>query len=356
MPDKILITGAAGFLGSHLADALLAQGHEVRGVDNLLGGSEENVPDKVEFKRIDARDIATMKEIMEGVTLVYHCAAAPHEGLSVFSPNLVTEHTYNSTVSTATAAIIRGVKRLVNCSSMARYGYGQSLPFTEEMPARPVDPYGVSKYAAEMIIESLSRAHGLEYVHAVPHNIIGPRQKYDDPYRNVAAIMINLMLQGRQPVIYGDGNQLRSFSYVADVVSPLVNMGFQDNVVGEVINIGPDEQFTSIRQLAEIIGGLIGFSPVRPIYVTDRPMEVKTAYCSADKARRLLDYRTTVDLVSALSEMIAYIRAEGPRPFRYHLPLEIVNEKTPMTWKHQTLNNGINDRADQRAGVKIQSK
>lgn len=334
---NILITGVAGFLGSHLADALLEKGHSVRGVDNFLGGSEENVPAGVEFKRLDARDFDAMKEFLRGVEVVYHCAAAPHEGLSVFSPNLVTQHTFNSAVATSSAAVAAGVRRIVNCSSMARYGTGVTLPFTEDLVPRPVDPYGVAKYAAELTIEALGHAHGLEYVHAVPHNIIGSRQRYDDPFRNVAAIMVNLMLQGRQPIIYGDGEQRRSFSFIRDIVDSLMKMGFQDNVVGEVINIGPDDEFVTINELARTIADIMGFKPLEPQYVGDRPLEVKFAYCSAEKSRKLLNYQTTATLRQGLEEMIVFIREKGARPFRYHLPVELITAKTPATWKTRML-------------------
>src|SRR3989338_5910123 len=268
--SKILITGVAGFLGSHLADWLIRDGHKVVGVDNLLGGYEDNVSNDVEFYKDDSRDFDKMKSLTKGVDIVYHCAAAPHEGLSVFSPNIITEHTYNSTVATVSAAVINSVKRVVFCSSMARYGEQERLPFTEDMAPKPKDPYGVAKYAAELVTESLCRAHGLEYVHAIPHNIIGPRQKYDDPYRNVASIMINLMLQGRQPIIYGDGEQKLCFSFVSDCLYCLKEMGLRDNVSGETINIGPDENLVSINQLAETIAKILDF-PLDPIYLPGRP-------------------------------------------------------------------------------------
>ncbi len=331
--SKILITGVAGFLGSHLADRLLQHGHKIVGVDNMLGGYIENVPSEVEFHHIDARDFEKMRSLMKNVEVVYHCAAAPHEGLSVFSPNLITAHTYNSTVATVSAAVAERVRRVVFCSSMARYGEQPKHPFTEDMLPKPKDPYGIAKYAAELVTESLCKAHGVEYVHAVPHNIIGPRQKYDDPYRNVASIMINLMLQGRQPIIYGDGEQERAFSFVADVVDPMVRMGFLPHIAGEVINVGPDEEFTTINELARRIARIIGFAPLRPVYVADRPMEVKRATCSADKARAFLGYKTTHTLDQGLAKMAAWIKQMGPKPFQYHLSLEIINERTPKTWK-----------------------
>jgi UDP-glucose 4-epimerase len=231
------------------------------------------------------------------------------------------------------AAIAAGVRRIVFCSSMARYGTN-TVPFTEDMPTRPQDPYGIGKVAAEMMLRNLCQVHGTEHVVAVPHNIYGPRQVYDDPYRAVPAIMINLMLQGRQPFIYGDGTQRRSFSYVSDVVGCLARLGFDPDVVGETFNIGPDEEFVTVLHLAETIARLLRFD-LRPVFVPDRPQEVHLATCSADKARARLSYFTRVSLEEGLAHQIAYVRARGPRPFRYSVPLEIQNEHTPRTWSER---------------------
>src|SRR4051812_11135473 len=173
--QKVFITGVAGFLGSHLADKMLSMGHEVIGCDNLLGGYRDNVPEGVEFYEADCQDLDKMKELLKGVDVLYHCAAAPHEGLSVFTPHLITLHTYNSTVSVVTAAIHNKVRRVVFCSSMSRYGHQGTDGgiFTEDMQRAPVDPYGVAKAASEAFIEVMSEAHGIEYVIAVPHNIFG---------------------------------------------------------------------------------------------------------------------------------------------------------------------------------------
>ena len=208
------------------------------------------------------------------------------------------------------------------------------LPFTEDMICKQQDPYGISKLAAEQILHNLCDVHGMELVVAVPHNIIGPRQKYDDPYRNVASIMINLMLQGRQPIIYGDGSQKRCFSFVQDDIACLKKLAFQENVVGETINIGPDEEFVTINQLAETIAKLLDFD-LNPIYLPGRPQEVKLATCSADKARKLLGYKTQYTLEQGIEEMIDYIRNRGVKPFEYHLPIEIVNEKCPKAWSQR---------------------
>jgi len=331
---RIFITGVAGFLGSHLADAMIADGHKVLGCDNLIGGYLDNVPDDVEFYQIDCNFLNTMNKLLKDVDIVYHTACTAYEGLSVFSPHLVCQNTYMNTSSVASAAISQGVERFVYCSSMARYGTQDKVPFTEDMLPKPQDPYGISKLASEQLLQCLSKVHGMEIVIVVPHNIIGPRQKYDDPYRNVASIMINMMLQGRQPIIYGDGRQKRCFSSVADDIACLKKAAFQSGLAGEIINIGPDEEFVTINELAGTIAALLDFK-LKPIYMPDRPQEVKLATCSADKARRLLGYHTEYSLERGLSEMIDYIRQRGSKRFRYHLDIEIINDFTPKTWSQK---------------------
>ncbi|MBA3341153.1 MAG: NAD-dependent epimerase/dehydratase family protein [Gemmatimonadaceae bacterium] len=327
---KFFVTGAAGFLGSHLADAFIAGNHQVVGCDNMIGGDLQNLPEGIEFEQADCGDLAAMKRLTKDVDVVFHCAAIATEGLSVFSPALIGQHVYHNTASVLAAAATNNVKRFVHCSSMARYGNGP-VPFVEDQPLEPVDPYGIAKYASELLVRNVCETHGVEYVIAVPHNIIGPKQKYDDPYRNVASIMINRMLQGKQPVIYGDGGQKRCFSFVQDCVNPLIKMGTLPHVAGETINIGPDEEYISILELASVIAELLSFS-LDPIMVPDRPREVRYATCSADKARRLLDYETTVSLREGLQSIVDWISAHGTKPFAYHLPIEIESPLVPETW------------------------
>ena len=333
MPKKIFITGVAGFLGSYIADEMLSKGHKVIGCDNLTGGYLDNVSPKVEFYQYDCNFLNSMVKITKNVDVIYHCAATAYEGLSVFSPYFITKNVYQITASIMSAAIQNNVKRFVFTSSMARYGTNK-VPFTEDMEPRPQDPYAIGKYASEILIKNLAQTHGIEYVIAVPHNIIGPRQKYDDPYRNVASIMINLMLQGRQPIIYGEGSQKRCFSFVQDCIQCLEKLAFQKNVVGQVINIGPDEEFITINQLAQTIADLLDFK-LKPKYFPDRPQEVKLATCSAEKARKMLGYKTEYTLKMGLQEMIDYIQKRGVKPFKYHIDLEIINSKTPVTWKNK---------------------
>ena len=274
-----------------------------------------------------------MKKIIKGTDILCHAAAYAHEGLSSFSPVLISNNNVTGSVSVFTAAIINKVKRIVYCSSMARYG-SIKIPFREDDELKPVDPYGVSKVAAENILKILSKTHNVEYNIAVPHNIIGPRQKYDDPYRNVVSIMINLMLQKRNPIIYGDGNQKRTFSDIDDCIYCLDKLLTDPNIVSQVVNIGPDEEYTSINELYRMLSNKLKFN-LEPRYLEDRPNEVKEATCSADKARKILGYKTKVSLDDSLNKIISYISQKGPKNFKYNYPLEINNERTPLSWKEK---------------------
>ena len=332
---KILITGVAGFLGSHLAEKLLKLGHHIVGIDNMVGGYEDNVLKEIEFHKVDCCDFEKIKSIMKNVEIVYHCAATAHEGLSVFSPFEISKNNYLASVSIFSAAINEKVKRIIFCSSMARYG-DQKTPFDENMKTKPVDPYAISKVAAEEVLKNLCDLNNIEWVIAVPHNIIGPRQIYDDPYRNVVSIFLNRMLQGKAPIIYGDGEQKRCFSDIDDCITCIDKMILDKNVKNQVINIGPDEEFVTINELSNLISNKLKFNQP-PIYVTDRPLEVKHAYCSSDKARKLLNYKTKIPLSKSIDKIIHFIKTKGTMDFDYNFDLEINNKRTPKTWKNKLI-------------------
>ena len=330
----IFITGIAGFLGANLADYYLRKNFKVSGCDNLIGGDINNIDtNKIDFHKINCEDLSLMTKAMKNVDVVCHAAAYAHEGLSSFSPTLIAANNVTGSTSVFTAAIINKVKRIVFCSSMARYG-NIPTPFKESDPINPVDPYGVSKVAAENILKILSNTHNIEYNIAVPHNIIGPKQKYDDPYRNVASIMINLMLQDREPIIYGNGEQKRSFSDIEDCIYCLDKLITDKSIKSEIVNIGPDEEFITINKLYSLISNKIKFNKTA-IYKPDRPNEVKYATCSADKARKILGYKTSVSLDQSIDRLIDYIKINGPKKFQYNYKLEIINEKTPKTWSEK---------------------
>ena len=333
---KIFITGIAGFLGGHIAENLLEKGYEVSGCDNLIGGYIDNVPEQAEFFQVDAIYLNQMKKMTKDTDVIIHTACTAYEGLSVFSPYLVGQNTYQISMSTFTAAAQNNVEKVINCSSMARYGQQEKSPFTEDMLPMPQDPYGIAKLASEETLKVLSEVHNFDFVNLVPHNIIGPRQKYDDPYRNVVSIMINRILQNKPPIIYGDGEQIRCFSDIDDVVNPLVNSIFNEQAVGETINVGPDEDAISIKNLAFKILKVLN-SNLEPMFVPERPQEVKLAHCSADKARKLLDYQTSTTLDKSIEKIADWIIEKGSKQFRYHLDIEILNDMTPNTWKDKLI-------------------
>lgn len=333
---RVFITGVAGFLGSHLAKKMHELGWTVSGNDNFLGSDHSNLFPFVNFMEIDCCDLNKMGKALKNVDLLFHCAATAHEGLSVFSPTFITKNNYEASVATFTAAIKSDVKRIVFCSSMARYG-DQAPPFTEIMRPSPVDPYGIAKVAAEETLKVLAKVHDFEWNIAVPHNIVGEGQKYDDPYRNVMSIMLNRNLQGLPSIIYGDGQQTRCFSYIDDCINCLVKMGIDPAIRGETINIGPDEEVVSISDLAGLCANETGLNSQPIYYSSGRPQEVKHATCSSDKARELLNYQTKTTLAEAVKKTADFIRKSGVKKFAYHIPLEIINEKTPRTWTEKSI-------------------
>jgi UDP-glucose 4-epimerase len=333
--SKILITGVAGLVGSNLAKYLMSN-HEVIGVDNLIGGYEDNIPKGIKFINKDCSMLSAID--FENVDIVVHAACLAHEGLSIFSPKIITDSVFGMSMNVLTASINAGVKKFVYMSSMARYGIQEQIPFTESMTPKPQDPYGIAKYAFEEALKVLSEVHNIEYSIVVPHNIIGPGQVYNDPFRNVAGIMINRMLQNKQPIIYGNGLQMRCFSDIKDVIDPLVKIIETDIANKQVINIGPDDNFITIKELANKIASILQFD-LQPLFFPDRPKEVRFANCSADKARILLGYKPSITLDNTLNNMIQFIKTRGPQDFNFYIPLEIINSLTPKTWIDHTVFN-----------------
>jgi UDP-glucose 4-epimerase len=328
---QVLVTGVAGFLGSHIAEDLLARGHQVIGIDNLIGGYRENIPEGVGFHQVDLLDFEKIAPLFRDIELVVHAACTAYEGLSVFSPHFITQNTFGITSSVMSASCKSSVRKIIYFSSMSRYGTQKIVPFTENLIPKPQDPYGIAKLASEALIQNVSETHGLQYSILVPHNIIGSRQKFNDPYRNVASIMINRMLQGKQPIIYGDGEQKRSFSFIKDVINPFRLVCETDIADNLIVNIGPDEEFVTINELAQKIANILSFD-LNPIYFPDRPQEVKNANCSANLARKLLNYETKTSLNDGLIDLINFITKYGPKNFEYVLPLEFTTNQTPETW------------------------
>jgi len=338
MKKRVYVTGIAGLLGNWVARKYINKNWEVWGCDNFIGGLRDNVPhsDYAHVDEIDILDIDSLKKSMKGSDIVVHCAALPYEGLSVFSPKLVTENIVGGTVSVASAAIHNNVELFVNCSSMARYG-AQEPPFTEDMPRKPEDPYGLAKVHAEEHLELLNKLHGLKYITIVPHNVIGIGQRYMDPFRNVVAIMINRIKLGKKIVIYGDGEQKRSFSNIDDCITAIEKIIDSDrDLCGQVYNIGPDDNEITIKELAYKVGHHCDVYPHFEHY-PDRPGEVKYAWCSSKKIKEEFNYNITKTLDDTIIEMCSWINKRGPQEFEYTLNLEFEKENTPETWKKKLI-------------------
>lgn len=328
---KILVTGSLGFVGSHLAKRYHYQGHEVVGVDNGVGGYDDNLTE-IQTYKIDCCDQSNLDTLFErnNFDLVIHAACTAYEGLSVVSPVFVTRNTYDATVSVLSASVKHSVKKFVYLSSMARYGK-QQPPFTEDMKPQPEDPYGIAKVAAEDTVKCLCDVNGIEWSIVVPHNIYGPNQVYDDPFRNVVSIFLHRNLQGKPSIIYGDGEQMRCFSYIDDTLQVFDEICFGDKSSSEIFNIGPDEDYVTINQLSELCANATGYNG-QPQYMPGRPKEVKYATCSSDKIRKFFNYQTRVKLQEGINKTLDFIKRRGIRKFNYSLPIEIDNEHTPQTW------------------------
>lgn len=330
---KILVTGNAGFMGSHLVDALIEQGHGVWGIDDLSGGFLRNVNHKCHFVTLDISQ-PNIPELIASLApeVVFHLAADATEGRSQFTPVSATRRNLMGYMNILSGAIRGGVKKVILTSSMSVYG-AQKPPFDETFPRMPEDVYAVNKAAMERSTEILSSVHGFRYTIIRPHNVFGERQNISDPYRNVVGIFMNRIMRGLPPIIYGDGTQTRAFTHIDNFTPYMLRV--IDEADGEIINIGPTKVIT-INELTKLV--LKAFnSDLKPIYYPARPLEVKHAFCTSDKAERLLGYKTITELEEGIEKMAKWAKEIGPQELIYLEDLEIVTDKTPTTWSRREM-------------------
>ena len=324
---KIIVTGAAGFIASHLIDELVKE-HEVFGIDNLSGGSEENINPKCKSFIEDLRNKGAIQDICEEVKadILFHLAADATEGRSQFTPTSAVENNLNAYLNIIIPFLKNGGKKVILFSSMSVYGKG-TPPFDENDERKPVDVYGQSKRMMEEITEILAEVHGFQYVIIRPHNVFGPRQRLCDPYRNVVGIFINRFLEGKPLYIYGDGEQRRAFSYIGDMIEPMVNAMYLNK---EIINLGAEKDY-SINELAGFISDKIEYFP-------DRPKEVKEAYSTTDKSKRLLGFDDKTTLSEGIIKTLSWAGTKGYQKPVYLEELEIdLMGKSPATWREKLL-------------------
>jgi len=329
---KILITGAAGFIGSHLLIYFLNQNYEVLGVDNYSIGKYKH-PNII---KLELNDKIETENIIKKYKpdLLYHLAAWAHEGLSQFCPVRITENNYNAYLNTLVPFIKNSGKKVVLTSSMSVYG-DQNSPFYEEADRKPIDIYGIAKSSMEIATEVLSKVHNFEYVILRPHNVYGIRQNMSDPYRNVVAIFINKLLKNESFYIYGDGEQRRSFTYIDDITPYIAKSGLDEDITKQIINIGPIKDY-SINELSQEISKHFK-NPPKPIYLSDRPQEVRLAWCSNKKAIKLLNYRTSVNFGEGIEKMVNWAKKEGPKKMKYLVNLELESGSLPISWKEKLI-------------------
>lgn len=293
---KCLVTGGAGFIGSHLTDALISQGHEVVVVDNLSGGSRENINPKAEFHQLDLRDLDAIRPLFQGVDFVFHLAARPRIPLSIKDPISSHDNNLNTTLNVLVASRDAGVKKVVYSSSSSVYGNKNQPPQREDMVPDPLNPYALQKYVGELYCKVFSSLYKLPTVSLRYFNVFGPRAPQEGAYATVVGIFLRQKKEGQPLTITGDGNQRRDFSYVADVVEGTILAAFKPVGAGEVINLGPGRNY-SINELAEIIGG-------PTTYIPPRPGEIRESLADTSKAREILGWQPKYNLETGIREMI----------------------------------------------------
>lgn len=324
------MTGAAGFMGSHVVDELLARGHEVVALDDLSGGFRENVATAASFVEGSVTEVALVRRLFEEhrFDYVFHLGAYAAEGLSHFIRRYNYENNLVGSINLINASVNHGVKCFVFTSSIAVYGKNQ-LPMTEEAVPQPEDPYGVSKYAVELDLRAAHEMFGLNSIIFRPHNVYGERQNIADRYRNVVGIFMNNILQGKPLPIFGDGRQSRAFSYIGDVAPIIAGSVDVPAAYNEVFNVGADEPY-SVNELARVICKAMG-AEFRPNYLPARN-EVVHAYSSHEKVARVFGYKPRFTLEDGIGRMAAWVKQVGARHSKSFGALDIT-KNLPPSWK-----------------------
>jgi len=325
-----LVTGGAGFIGSHLVDELISLNYQVVVLDNLSGGFLRNINSKAIFIKGSINNQRIVNSIFNkyNFDFVFHLAAYAAEGLSPFIRHFNYENNLIGSINLINASIKYKIKKFIFTSSIAVYGTNQT-PMTEDLEPQPEDPYGISKYAIELDLKAAHHLFGLDYVIFRPHNVYGERQNHGDPYRNVLGIFINNIMLKKPLTIFGDGNQTRAFTYIKDITPYLAQSATNDQATNQIINIGSDKPYT-INQLADIINNC--FPQKTEITHLPSRVEVYQAFSSHSKAKKIFNITQTTPIEIGLKNMIDYAQKIGPLKTRKFKKIEI-KEKLPESWK-----------------------
>ena len=333
---KILVTGGAGFIGSHVAEELVRQGQKVTVLDDLSGGFVDNVVNGARFVQGSIIDVDLVNNLFqeEKYDYVFHLAAYAAEGLSHFIKHFNYNNNLIGSVNLINASINTNVKCFVFTSSIAVYGASPTLPMTEETSPNPEDPYGISKLAVEMELKINKEMFDLNYIIFRPHNVYGERQNIGDKYRNVVGIFMNQILQGKPLTVFGDGSQTRAFSYISDVAPIIANSIFIPDAYNQTFNVGADKPY-SITELAEATSRAMGVEP--DIQYLPARNEVLHAYSSHNKVIRLFGNQELCSLEDGLQRTAEWVKQHGARTGQKFKNIE-VKKNFPLAWK-DTIND-----------------
>jgi UDP-glucose 4-epimerase len=331
MSERALVTGGAGFIGSHVARHCLALGQEVVVLDDLSGGFEDQVPGGARFVQGSVTDYPLIQRLFaeSGFDYVYHLAAYAAEGLSHFIRRFNYDNNLIGSVNLINEAVRHQVRCFVFTSSIAVYGANQ-LPMTEDLTPEPEDPYGIAKYAVELDLRAAQELFGLNYVIFRPHNVYGENQNIGDRHRNVIGIFMNQLMQGERLTVFGDGQQTRAFSYIDDVAPYIANSVNVPDAYGEVFNIGADKPYT-VNDLAKVVAQAFDDQEPRIRYLPART-EVVHAYSDHAKARRILGQGDAVDLKEGVRRMAEWAQQVGARKSQEFENIE-VRQNLPPSWQ-----------------------
>jgi UDP-glucose 4-epimerase len=328
MPTS-LVTGGAGFIGSHVADELISLGHKVVVLDDLSGGFEDNAPRDAVFVKGSILDYDLIERLFERhrFTYVYHLAAYAAEGLSHFIKRFNYQNNLIGSVNLINASVNHGVKCFVFTSSIAVYGAGQS-PMSEEMVPVPEDSYGIAKIAVEQELKITHEMFGLDYVIFRPHNVYGERQNIGDRYRNVVGIFMNQLMKDEPMSIFGDGEQQRAFTHISDVAPIIASCVDVPGARNQFFNVGADVPHT-VNYLAEIVAAAMG-KPCDVVHLDPRN-EVKIAFSDHSRAENTFGNREKVSLQAGIEKMAEWVRLHGSRESNVFEEIEI-SRNLPPTW------------------------
>jgi UDP-glucose 4-epimerase len=321
--SNVLVTGGAGFIGSHISEHLSNLGYRVTVLDDLSGGFKENLVDGIKFVQGSINDVDLIENLFEceHFDYVYHLAAYAAEGLSHFIKRFNYQNNLIGSVNLINAAINHDVKCFVFTSSIAVYGASPVLPMTEETHTHPEDPYGIAKLAVEQELATCKRMFNLDYIIFRPHNVYGERQNIGDKYRNVVGIFMNQILQGKPMTVFGDGTQTRAFSYIGDVAPIIAESIEVSGAYNKIFNIGADQPY-SVNELAKSVAVSMGEEP-HIVYLPSRN-EVQDAYSSHEKLQSIFGDREICNLQDGLERMAAWVKVHGARSSQEFNDIEVM--------------------------------